>query len=428
MRFIADLHIHSRFSRACSKEINIANLERYARLKGIGLLGTGDFTHPKWLDELKRLEEREGILYTESGFPFIWQSELSLMYTQGGKGRRVHHVILAPGREEVEQFNTLLAKRGRLDYDGRPIFGFSSIELIDMLRSVSERFIVIPAHIWTPYFGVLGSKSGFDSIQACFAERTKYIYAIETGLSSDPPMNWRLSSLDSFAITSASDMHSFWPWRLGREATVFDIDNNIDKLSYDAIFKAFKTKQGIVGTIEVDPSYGKYHFDGHRNCKVSMAPQEALSNKNICPRCKRPFTLGVLHRVEELADRPADFKPENRPGFKSLLPLSEIIAAIQGSGMATRGVWQQYYRLTAKLGSELAVLVDADEEQLKPLADQPLVDAILANRAGKIDIIPGYDGEYGRVVIGDITEEDNKESKEEPEIPRTGQKSLGEFW
>src|SRR3989338_2357073 len=304
MKIIADLHIHSRFSRATSKELNIKNLEKYAKIKGLNLLGTGDFTHPEWLKELKNelTEDETGILKTKTGFNFILQGEISLIYTQDGKGRRIHNVLLAKNLDVVEQINEALLKRGRLDYDGRPIFNLSCIEFTEMMKSIDKDIEIIPAHIWTPWFSLFGSMSGFDSVEECFKDQAKFIHALETGLSSDPAMNWRLSQLDNYTLISNSDSHSFWPWRIGRECNIFDI-----KLAYDAFIKSLKTKEGFIETIEVDPSYGKYHFDGHRLCKVCMSPKDAIKNKNICPKCGRKLTIGVLHRVEELADREEGF-------------------------------------------------------------------------------------------------------------------------
>ncbi len=392
MKIIADLHIHSGFSRACSKDISIENLEKYARIKGINLLGTGDFQHPKWIQELKSklTEDDQGILRTKTGFPFVWQTEISLMYKKDGKGRRVHHVILAPDGEVVRQITGALLKKGRIDYDGRPIFGFTSEELVDMLISISGKCIIIPAHSWTPYFGIFGSMSGFDSVEECFGEKSKHIYALETGMSADPSMMWRLSKLDKYNLVSFSDMHSFWPWRIGREATIFDID-----LSYNNIFSAIKEKKGLAGTIETDPSYGRYHFDGHRNCDVCMNPSESAKNNEICPKCGRKLTIGVLHRVDELADRPEGFVPKNAVPFKKLIPLSELIANIYDLGITTKQVWEIYNKLIKEFSSEINVLMNVDEEKLKKIVHPLLAEAIISNREEKIEISPGFDGQYG---------------------------------
>ncbi|MBI2671003.1 DNA helicase UvrD, partial [Candidatus Woesearchaeota archaeon] len=323
MKIITDFQIHSRFARATSKDITIENLEKWARIKGLNLLGTGDFQHPKWFDEInENLEEdSNGILWSKTKFPFFWQTEISLMYTQDGKGRRIHHLILAPNKDIAGQIIEALGRKGRLDYDGRPIFGFSSIELVDMMMSISKEIEIIPAHVWTPYFGLFGSITGFDSVEECFKEKSKYIHAIETGMSSTPDMNWMISSLDKYALVSNSDMHSHWPWRLGREANIFDI-----KLSYKNIINAIRTRKGFIETIETDPNYGKYHYDGHRNCNFSCSPEESRKLKNICPVCNKPLTIGVLNRVEQLADREYGFMPKDAVLFKKIIPLSELIA------------------------------------------------------------------------------------------------------
>ncbi len=430
MKIIADLHIHSRYSRACSKAIDIENLEKYARLKGVGLLGCGDFTHPEWIKEInsKLTEDDGGVLRTSSGFPFLWQTEISLMYKQGGKGRRVHHVILAPDGECAAQFTSELSKIGRLDYDGRPIFGFSSVELMDMLLSISSKFMVIPAHVWTPYFGALGSKSGFDSIEECFGDKSKHIYAIETGMSSDPAMNWRLSCLDKYALVSFSDMHSFWPWRMGREATIFDVE-----LSYDNICRAIKTREGLLGTVEVKPDYGRYHFDGHAKCGVVFSPEETIKHHGICPVCGKPLTVGVLYRVEELADRPLGFRPDGARDFSTLLPLSEIIKGVFGvSQLASKRVWSEYYAIMKGFSSEFEVLMDASRERLLAVTSPKMVDAIFRGRNNEIYVKPGYDGEYGVPVfdekasgVGD--DEKGDDGVVENSEPLKKQKGLGDF-
>jgi uncharacterized protein (TIGR00375 family) len=395
MQLISDLHIHSRFSRATSNQLNIPNLEKYAKIKGLSLLGTGDFTHPLWLKEIKQeLNEDKGILKTKTGFPFILQTEISLMYSQDNKGRRIHLVILAPSLNVVEQINSYLLKKGRLDYDGRPIFGMSCIELIENLKSISEDIEIIPAHIWTPWFGLLGSKSGFDSFKQAFQDQVKHIYAFETGLSSDPEMNWRLSMLDKFSILSSSDCHSHWPWRIGREATIF----NIKELSYKNIIQAIREKQ-VQETIEVDPAYGKYHFDGHRLCNFSCSPEQAIKYKNLCPKCHKLLTIGVEHRVEGLADRPLGYKPKNPVPFKRLLPIHEIISTIFQTGIATKRTWQEYNSLISEFQNEFNILLNAPENELRKVTHEKIAKAIIKNREGKIKVIPGYDGEYGKAVI-----------------------------
>ncbi len=409
MKTIADLHVHSRFSRATSKTLDIANLEKYARIKGINLLGTGDFTHPEWIKELKQelTEDGSGILKTKTNFDFLLQTEISLIYTQDGKGRKVHNVVLAKNLDIVEQINEQLGKKGRLDYDGRPIFGISCIEFVELLKNIDKDIEIIPAHIWTPWFSLFGSNSGFDSIKECFKDQTKHIHAIETGLSSDPAMNWRLSQLDDYSIVSFSDLHSYWPWRIGREATIFDC-----KLNYDEIISSLKNKN-IDMTLEVDPNYGKYHLDGHRACDVCLEPKESLKNKNICPKCKKPLTVGVLQRVEQLADRDEGYKPKDAIPFKSLIPLSEILSAILGTGVATKGVWAEYHKLIKNFDNELNILLEAKKEDLAKVTDEKITEAIISNREGKVKIKPGYDGVYGQPVFDKKVEEKIIERKED---------------
>ncbi|MBU3942169.1 MAG: endonuclease Q family protein [Nanoarchaeota archaeon] len=423
MRIIADLHIHSKYSRATSKQLNIENLEKYARLKGPNLLGTGDFTHPLWIKELKSelTDDGTGILKTKTGFNFILQTEISLMYTQDEKSRKIHNVILARNFDIVEQITEYLKKHGRVDYDGRPIFGIKCPEFVENLKQIDKDIEIIPAHIWTPWFSLFGSKSGFDTVEGCFKDQSKHIHALETGLSSDPAMNWRLSSLDKYTLISNSDLHSFWPWRIGRECNIFDLK----ELNYDSILKAIRTKQGLKETIEVDPSYGKYHFDGHRNCNVCMSPNESLKNKDICPVCGRKLTIGVLHRVEELADRPAGFKPKNAVPFRSLIPLSEILSKLLNSGIATQKTWKAYYDLVNESRSEMDVLLDSSFDGLKKITNEKIAEAIINIRNGKIKIQPGFDGEYGYPLFSD---KDIKEESVEPkQANKHKQKELNEF-
>jgi len=383
---IADLHIHSRFSRATSKELSIENLEKWAKIKGVGLLGTGDFQHAHWWKEIDALEEREGILYSKGGFPFVLQTEISLMYTQDGKGRRIHYVILAPGKEVGKQITLWLASKGRLDYDGRPIFGFNSIELVDELMKISDKIELIPAHIWTPWFGIFGSKTGFDSLKQCFGEKENKIHAIETGLSSNPSMNWKISELNNRTIISSSDLHSFWPWRIGREATIF---SNIR--SYDGLIKQIR-EDLIKGTVEVNPAYGKYHWDGHRNCNFSCSPEKTKQLGGKCPKCGNQLTVGVEYRVEELADQEA----REGKSFYELLPLHEIISLCYGSGMNTAKVWGIYNQLIEKYGNEFNVLLNISKvDLLKDKFDEKLVGIIMLNRHNKINVKPGFDGQYG---------------------------------
>jgi uncharacterized protein (TIGR00375 family) len=430
MRIVGDLQVHSRFSRATSSSITLKNLEKYARLKGITLLGTGDFTHPEWLKELKSelTEDGSGILTSKTGFKFVLQGEISNMYTQNGKGRRIHTLLLAKSFEVVEHINAALRKKGRLDYDGRPIFGFSCIELVEMMKSIDDDIEVIPAHVWTPWFGLFGSNGGFDSVEECFQDQAKHIHALETGMSADPAMMWRVSSLNKYTLVSNSDAHSYWPWRLGRECTVFDID-----WSYDGLMKAIRTRKGLVETIEVDPNYGKYHYDGHRNCTVVLSPSETKKYHSMCPKCGHPLTIGVLSRVEELADRPEGYTLKDAIPFRTLIPLSEIIAAVEGSPVASRKTWASYMGLVGKFGSEFGVMLDVEKKEIAKIVGGELADAIIRTRNQEVEIAPGYDGVYGvpkfTLKKKPLVENASQKAieKEEKELLRR-QKDLQEFF
>ncbi|MBD3313626.1 DNA helicase UvrD [Candidatus Woesearchaeota archaeon] len=422
MAIISDLHVHSRYSRATGKELNLQNLEKWALVKGVDLLGTGDFTHPKWIEEVREnLEEDDtGILRSKNGYPFVLQSELSLIYSQGGKGRRIHLVLLAPDLDVVKQITDYLLTKGRIDYDGRPIFGIPCIDFTEEMKKISKKIEIIPAHVWTPWFGLFGANGGFDSVEEAFGDQAKHIHALETGLSSDPPMNWRLSNLDKYSLVSFSDLHSYWPWRLGREATIFDI-----KLTYDNLLKAIRTKEGLSETIEVDPNYGKYHFTGHRKCNVCIDPEKSAQLKHICPKCGKKLTVGVLERIEELADRPEGFRPEGAKPFRILLPLSDMLSKILGKAVATKTVWNEYNKLIDNFKSEYNILLNVPEENLKAVTSDRIAEMVLRNRKGDIDILPGYDGEYGVPVF---SEEDRKNSAEEIDISAVQkQTSLGDF-
>lgn len=390
---IADLHIHSRFSRACSKNTNLELLEKYARIKGIGLLGTGDFQHPKWFQELDKLEEREGLLYSKTGFKFLWQTEISLMYAQG-RGRRVHYVILAPSKDVVKQIISFLKSKGRLDYDGRPIFGFSSVELADEMQKISEDIEIIPAHIWTPYFGIFGSKSGFNSIKEAFQDKADRIHAIETGMSSDPEMNWKIKELNDRTIVSFSDSHSYWPWRLGREATIFQ---RVD--TYKDIIDTIRENK-IVATVETDPRYGIYHWDGHRQCKFSCAPAETKNLNGICPVCGKLLTIGVENRVEEITNQDTMMHFKKKPYYK-ILPLHEVIALAKTSTLASKKTWETYNKLIGKFGNEFNILLNIGTVDLRKILgnDELLVQLIIENRIGNINVKPGFDGQYGEPIL-----------------------------
>ena len=418
MRVIADLHIHGRYSRATSQKMDIEEIARFARIKGLNLIGTGDFTHPKWLKELQEtlIEESGTGLYSVAKNPdfparFMLTTEVSTIFTFENDVKKIHHVILTPSMETAIQINERLAKYGDLSVDGRPTLNMTAPQLVEEVMEVSRDNMVFPAHAWTPWFSIFGAFSGFNSVEDCYQDMTKYIYALETGLSSDPPMNWRLSKLDSFTLVSNSDSHSFWPWRMGREANVFELKS----LTYWEVVDAIKSKDKarFKFTIETDPAYGKYHWTGHRNCNVSFPPKEAIKLGNICPVCRKKLTKGVEQRVEELADRPAGFKPENAIGYMHLLPLSEIIAtALNVDSPSTQQVWGIYNKLVEKFGDEYSVLIDVPKEALIEVVDHKVAEAIIRVREDRIRVIPGYDGVYGRPII---FEEEASTAKSVPE-------------
>ena len=394
---VIDLHIHSKYSRATSKDMDLDHLSESAKLKGIDVLGTGDFTHPVWFEEIKKLKEENGFYYCKD-FPFIITGEISLIYTQES-GRRIHLNLLIPSIKIAEKIHTYLDTKGRRDYDGRPIFKISCEEFVKEMMNISNDIEVIPAHIWTPWFGVFGSMSGFDSLKEAFGNQFKNIHAIETGISSDPEMNWRIKELENKSIVSFSDAHSFWPFRLGREATIFKKVN-----SYEGILKQIK-ENDFIGTIETEPAYGKYHFDGHRNCGFSCSPEKTKELNGICPVCKSSLTIGVDNRVEQLAENPVGFKPKNAKPFCKLLPLHEIISLIVGGSLQTKKVWEIYNFLIKNFKNEFNILLNVSRnELLEKDVDKKLIDLILKNREGKIKVKPGYDGAYGEAVIGEEQE------------------------
>jgi len=415
MRVIADLHIHGRYSRATSQSMRIEEIARFAKIKGLNLVGTGDFTHPKWLKELQEtlIYDVESGLYklaNDPDFPvsFMITTEVSTVFTFEGEIKKIHHVILTPSIETAVQINERLSRYGDLSADGRPTLGMSAPQLVEEVMEVSNENMVFPAHAWTPWFSIFGAFSGFDNVEDCYQDMTKHIYAIETGLSSDPPMNWRLSKLDRFTLVSNSDSHSYWPWRMGREANVFEVE----KISYREIIDAIRKKDRarFKFTIETDPAYGKYHWTGHRNCNVSLPPKEAIKLGNICPVCRKKLTKGVEQRVEELADRPEGFIPENAIGYMHLLPLSEIIAAaLEVDSPSTQHVWNIYNKLVEKFGDEYTVLIDAPRQALENITDQRIAEAIVRVREGRIKVIPGYDGVYGQPIIFDENAKTHRE-------------------
>ncbi|MCW1301097.1 MAG: endonuclease Q family protein [Candidatus Nanoarchaeia archaeon] len=405
MRVISDFHIHSFWSRATSKEMNLDGIAAGARVKGLNLVGTGDFTHPKWLSELKEKLEPipENGVFRYQGVFFTLTTEVATYFTFLGRWRRIHHVIHAPSFEIVAQINESLSKYGDLSADGRPILRMSAPELVETLMEISPDILIYPAHAWTPWMSCFGSRSGFDSLEECYQDQVKHISALETGLSSDPPMNWRLSSLDRFTLLSNSDSHSPHPWRLGREANVFELK----EIDYWEILEVIRRKdrERFLYTIEVDPNYGKYHFDGHRNCKISLHPIDAIKLGNICPKCGKKLTVGVLHRVEELADREEGFIPENAIPFKTLLPLYEIISSVLGIGeLYSQRVLEEHNKLINKFQNELDVLLMVPKEKLLEVTSKEIADAIIKVRERKVKYIPGYDGVYGRPIFDESFE------------------------
>lgn len=408
MPFIADLHIHSSYSIATSRDISPETLYKWSQLKGVTVLGTGDVTHPSWLSELKekleplgnglfRLKEKFKGIGTEvpdkckSEIYFLLSSEISCVYKKGGKVRKVHNLLFVPGFAEAEKINRELGKIGNLKSDGRPILGLDSKELLKIALDVSADSVLVPAHAWTPHFSVFGSASGFNSIEECFEELTPHIYAIETGLSSDPPMNWRLSSLDNLTLISNSDAHS--PQKIGREANIFDTE-----LSYAGIMGSIKNRKGFIGTIEFFPAEGKYHYDGHRNCRIRLSPKEAIRSKGLCPACGKKVTIGVMHRVEELADRKEGVKPKGAAPFHSLIPLKTLISIALDIGEAGKRVDREYMNVLEVLGPELKLLVDTPIPDIEAVS--PRLAATVSNmRTGRVKIEPGYDGEYGKVFV-----------------------------
>ena len=420
--------------------MKIKEIARYAKIKGLQLMGTGDFTHPQWLKEIKETltPQVDTELFKVAGTPelsvlFMLTTEVCTIFNYENESKKIHHVILAPNIDVVEQVNEALGRYGNLSSDGRPILNMTAPQLVDEVMRVSAENVVFPAHAWTPWFSVFGAFSGFDNVEDCYQDTTKHIHALETGLSSDPPMNWRLSNLDKFTLVSNSDSHSPWPWRMGREANVFELEHP----SYREITQAIITKDTskFKFTIETDPAYGKYHWTGHRNCNVSLAPLEARKLHNMCPVCGRELTEGVEQRVEELADRPENYKDANSPGFMRLLPLSEIIATVLNvDSPSTQAVWKIYNGLVERFGDEYKVLIEATKEALSAaVVDQRIADAIIKVREGTAKVIPGYDGVYGKLVLPPV-ENEGKISEPPPEPPvlkppkgRVQQMSMGDF-
>lgn len=399
MKITADFHIHSKYSRATSREMEVETLARWAEKKGINLLGTGDFTHPQYFAELQGALEPLGnglfkLKQRPSPVHFILTVEVSNIFSVRGVVKRIHTVIFAPSFEAAQKINARLSALGKLGSDGRPIFGFHVKDIVKIALDASADCLVVPAHAWTPWFSLYGANSGFDSLEECFEEQAKNIFAVETGLSSDPAMNWRLSALDRITLLSNSDSHS--PSRIGREANVFDC-----AMDYFEILRAIREKDRtkIISTIEFFPEEGKYHFDGHRACDIVLAPEESKKLDKNCPKCGKRLTVGVLHRVDDLADREEGFQPKNAIPFKNMIPLDEIIADALGQSVGTKAVDQEYEKLVKQIGPELSILFEKPKEELVGTAHPRVVEGILRVRNRQVEILPGYDGVYGKIKI-----------------------------
>ncbi|MBG0826688.1 DNA helicase UvrD [Planomonospora sp. ID67723] len=412
MRFHADLHIHSKYSRACSRDSDLEHLTWWALRKGVTLMGTGDFTHPAWFGHLRerlvpaepglfRLREDPGAAPdgdapgtlpsgADSGrVRFMLSVEVATIYRRGGRTRKLHHLVYMPGFEAAEAFNRALTRFGDLASDGRPVLGLDSRDLLEITLASGDGAYLVPAHVWTPWFGVFGSKSGFDTVEECYGDLAGHIFALETGLSSDPAMNWRVSGLDRYRLVSHSDAHS--PPRVGRETTVFETD-----LDYFAVLRALRTGDGHAGTVEFFPEEGRYHVDGHRKCGIRMEPRETRARGGICPACGKPLTVGVLSRVEELADRVEGVRPDGAAGFRSLVPLPEIVGEVLGVGPQSKRVLREIDRLVAALGPELAILEAVPVGEIETCSPR-LAEAVGRLRRGEVIRDAGYDGEYGTI-------------------------------
>ncbi|MEN3044937.1 MAG: endonuclease Q family protein [Candidatus Hydrothermales bacterium] len=410
--FIADIHIHSFYSRATSHNMNPIFLSKYAKFKGIHLLGTGDILHPEYRKELKGILKERGDGYFEiDGTLFILTTEINLVFSKDNKVRRIHIILTFPDFLTVEKLEKKISLFGSVRSDGRPTFSLDTISFIELVREISKDIMIIPAHIWTPWFSLFGSNSGFDSLEEAFGNYVKEIQALETGLSSDPPMNWMLSSLDNFSLVSNSDSHS--PERIGREANVFK-----DYLSYEELKGVLekKDKEKFLFTIEFFPEEGKYHYDGHRSCGVFLHPEESIKFNNKCPKCNRPLTIGVLSRVYKLRNRNFGEKPEYYIPFKNLVPLREIIAQAIDKGENTKETEKIWEFLVKKYDNEINVLLNVDLDELLNSVDEKLVEGIKNMRDGKVKRIPGYDGVYGKIIVFEKEDDKNYEKKYKPQM------------
>ena len=395
MKFIADFHIHSKYSRATSGQTDLENICKWAEIKGVRVIATGDFTHPEWIKNIKdQLRPAEPGLFQYKNLEtrFLLTTEISCIYSKNNKTRKIHLIVLSPSIEIAEKINEELSKIGNLKSDGRPILGLDAKELVKIVLGISIDCMVIPAHCMTPWFGLFGSKSGFDSIEECFEEMSPYIYAVETGLSADPSMLWRIPDLKNITLISNSDAHS--PEKIGREANVFDVD-----LNYYSIVEALKTRKGFVETIEFYPQEGKYYGDGHRACNIYMDSKDSLKYSEICPVCGKKMTVGVMNRVDKLADKPEGFVPENAVPFRSIVPLKEIIGEALNVGSGAKSVDVEYKKLIKSFKSEFNILLEVPFEELKEITLSNIAEGIKRAREGKVSILPGFDGEYGKVKL-----------------------------
>ncbi|MCF6277096.1 MAG: endonuclease Q family protein [Candidatus Magasanikbacteria bacterium] len=402
---ILDLHIHSKYSRACSKRLELSTIAKACEIRGIDIVATGDFTHPKWFESIKNelVESSVGVYKLKnkkSKTKFILGTEVSSIKKHKGKTRRVHLLIFAPNIEIAEKFNKTLEQKGfNLKSDGRPILGIPSKDILKLMLEVDERMVMIPAHAWTPWFGIFGSKGGYNSLEEAFDELSVHINAIETGLSSDPAMNWRLSALDNITLISNSDAHSLQ--KLGREANVFQFKNE-SEITYKEIIRIIQEgdKTKFLNTIEFYPEEGKYHVDGHRGCRFFCEPEETKKLKGKCPKCKKSLIIGVLNRVVGLADRTEnEAKKVNKIPYKSIVPLPEILSGVLGRGVNTKTVQKEYDNLIENIGSEFFILLDAKIEDIHMVAGDNIAKAVDKVRKGEVVLSPGYDGEFGKVNV-----------------------------
>jgi len=419
MKFVADLHLHSKFSRATSRDMTLDTMALWAKVKGVSVLATADFTHPEWFFLIKEKLEPTGngffrlknppkpddeylksVPFAPGDMAFILSTEISFIYSKKGKVRKIHLLILAPDFESVEKLNGRLAGIGNLRSDGRPILGMDARNFVKMAADSCPKCVIIPAHIWTPWFSLFGANSGFDAIEECFEEMTPFIFALETGLSSDPPMNWRLSALDRFALVSNSDAHS--PSKIGREANVFDTE-----FSYKGLVDAVKSRDPVqfLSTIEFFPEEGKYHYDGHRKCRIVSSPNESIARHDLCPSCGKKLTIGVAHRVEELADREEVREAGLRVPYRNLIPLNEVIAQACGKTPECRSVWDAYFRFIREFGDEHRILTEIPIGELSRVPPEKISLGIDRMRKGLVKIVPGHDGEYGVIRLFDQEEE-----------------------